>query len=287
MSDPAGKGVIHRGLQKNNQFICCSEPGCAATLEVPIKGSPKPGDVILNMARRRGWRVDGDGRKVRLCPTHAGSKSLSKGEIEELMGRLRAWCNCGGPLAEKRKSALATRMAQLGIRKVSEAATSSQRDVFLDLFEEPELQETEVTKTKAVPPVENQEATGLALLPLSESLKLPSGAARAQRREVFRELEECYGDGQYLPGFSDQYVATKLAVSIGMVREVREQNFGPAGPDPRIIELRQKIAGLETRISQIEEAALQIMEQAENRAKELRRDIASLLDQINKIEEAL
>jgi hypothetical protein len=165
------------------------------------------------MARRRGWNIEGDGRKVRICPKHK--------------------------------------------------------------------------EVKMAKPNPSLAAAGLGLVPLSESLKLPTDAARAQRRKVFYEIEECYGEGGYRAGFSDAYVATKLAVAVGMVTEVREMNFGPAGPDPRITALRDQVKGLENRIVQIEEAALAIMEQAETKGKELRRDIASLLDKINKLEGGL
>ena len=111
MTEPTGKGVIHRGTQKNVQFICCSVPGCTETMNVPIKGTVKPGDVILNMARRRGWNIEGDGRKVRICPKHKEPKMAQKN---------------------------------------------------------PDLV-----------------AASQTLVPLSESLKLPTDAARAQRRRVF------------------------------------------------------------------------------------------------------
>ena len=130
-------------------------------------------------------------------------------------------------------------------------------------------------------------ASQKTLLPLSESLKLPSEAARAQRRKVFHEIEECYGNREYKAGFSDAYVSTKLGVAVTLVAEIREMNFGPAGPDPRVVDLRRQIEALENRVGQIEAAALAVLEQAETKAKELRRDIASLTDKINKLEGAL
>ena len=127
----------------------------------------------------------------------------------------------------------------------------------------------------------------MTLLPLSESLKLPSEAARAQRRKVFYEIEDHYDGNRYATGFSDAYIATKLGVAVNMVVEIREQNFGPAGPDPRIEELRQKVRDIEARVGQIEDKALAVVDHAEKMAIELRREIASLTDKINKLEGTL
>ena len=280
MTEPTGKGVIHRGTQKNVQFICCSVPGCTETMNVPIKGTVKPGDVILNMARRRGWHIVNDGRKVRQCPMHNGRvKEVSPDQIADLAARFKVWLSSMHPDFEARKKALIVELARLGISKVTEAKNEAHRQALLDLLPEQPPQEPDMAK-----PNPELAAASMGLVPLSESLKLPSDAARAQRRRVFHEIEECYGDRQYKTGFSDSYIATKLAVAVNMVADVREMNFGPAGPDPRIVALRDQIAGLEVRIVQIEEAALAIMDQAETKAKELRRDIASLLDKINKLE---
>jgi phage host-nuclease inhibitor protein Gam len=281
MSDPAGKGVIHRGLQKNIQFVCCSEPGCSATLEVPIKGSPKPGDVILNMARRRGWHIVNDGRKTRQCPAHNERvKKLTAEQVAELSASFKVWFECNEPLKTDRKNALIAELLKLGLDRVTKAKNEAHRTALLDLLEAPQLNPPEPAMTKT--PNE-----GLTLLPLSESLKLPTDAARAQRRKVFYEIEEYYGEGGYKVGFSDAYIATKLAVSVGMVAEVREMNFGPAGPDPRIADLRQKVRDIEARVGQIEDKALAVMDHAEKMAIELRREIASLTDKINKLEGTL
>lgn len=168
-------------------------------------------------------------------------------------------------------------LADLQISKVTDAKTQQQFKTLMMLSAE-----------EPMPPAPNNDAPMAAasqtLKPLAESLKLPSPAARAQRREVFHMIEESYEDGRYASGVTDSTIAQKLMVSVELVKTIREENFGPAGPDPRIVELRKKIEGLETRVGQIEDAALACVEQAEKKAQELRRDIASLLDQINKLE---
>jgi len=287
MTEPTAKGVVRRGFEAeiDTQFICCSYPGCTETMKVPIKGTAKPGDVILNMARRRGWFIVHDGRKTRLCPTHNDRvKKLTSDQTSVLANTLRAWLDCKEPLRTDRRIALSAELQRLGIARVSETKNEAQRSAILDLLSIPSLNEPEPTMAKPNPELA---AAAETILPLSESLKLPSDAARAQRRKVFHEIESCYAQGRYMEGFSDAYVAAKLMVAVGMVTEVREMNFGPAGPDPRIAELRRQIEALENRVAQIEEAALKIVDQADAKGKELRRDIASLLDKINKLEGGL
>lgn len=120
--------------------------------------------------------------------------------------------------------------------------------------------------------------------PMAEASTIPTDAARAQRRQVFFELDNSYEGKAYKPGFSDQTIATKLKVSVGMVKTIREENFGPAGHDGKITELHTQMVNLERRIDTIETNILTAMESAETIAKTLRRDLASLKDQLNKLE---
>jgi hypothetical protein len=241
----------------------------------------KPGDQVLNMARRRGWAIDG--RHGRVCPKHKGrDKTVTPEQMTELAGLFKAWLDQSNPAFEDRKKSLIAELAQLGIGKVTEVKTEAQRKVLLALLNLTFPQEPPMAQ-------KNPElvAASQGLVPLSESLKLPSDAARAQRRKVFHEIEGCYAQGRYVEGFSDESIAKKLLVAVGMVTEVREINFGPAGPDPRIKALRDEMVALEVRVNQIEEAALAVMDQAEKKAIELRRDIASLLAKIVKLEGGL
>ena len=120
--------------------------------------------------------------------------------------------------------------------------------------------------------------------PMAEAPIIPTDAARAQRRQVFFELDNSYEGKSYKTGFSDQTIATKLKVSVGMVKAIREENFGPAGHDGKISELHTQMVNLEKRIDTIETNILTAMQTAEDLAKSLRRDLASLKDQLNKLE---
>jgi len=271
------------GQKVTEQVVVCSAPGCGFEMATKVTNTLKPGNVILNMARRRGWRIEGDGRKVRLCPAHTGrAKVISSEQVQDLATRFKAWLTESGPMQDLRRHALIDKLVELGLSKVTDARNKAHQQALLSLLNESPSQEPDMAK-----PNPERVAESLTLLPLSESLKLPSEAARAQRRKVFHEIEGCYAKSRYLEGFSDETIAKKLLVAVGMVTEVRETNFGPAGPDPRISELRKQVAALEARIVQIEEVALAIMEQAGTKGEELRHDIASLLDKINKLEGGL
>lgn len=203
------RSFTDRGRRGVKQVVTCDVPGCTNEMVTTATKGLKPGDQVLNMARRRGWIIDKHGRT---CPKHKHPEDA------------------------------------------------------------------------AMPQTPNDTKT---LKPLSESLKLPTEAARAQRRKVFHEIDDSYENGHYREGVTDATIAQKLLVAVTMVAEIREQNFGPAGPDPRIMELRKQVASLETRVEQVEAAGLAALEHAEAKAKEFRRDIASLLDRINKLEGGL
>ena len=116
---------------------------------------------------------------------------------------------------------------------------------------------------------------------------VPSEAARAKRREVFFEIDNAYDGKTYKPGFSDAQIAEKCKVSLNMVQVIREENFGPAGPDSRVMELHGLIKSMEAKINQIEETGMKAYENAEKAAFDCRRDLASLKDRLHKLEDLL
>lgn len=264
------------GQKVVQQVVHCNVPGCNGEMAATVTKSLKPGDQVLNMASRRGWRIEGDGRKVCACPAHkAAHNGPSAAQIADLADRYKAWFRTSEPMQEKRKVALIEKLAELGLAKVTETKTQYQREALLAFLDSPHLQEPPMAQ-------KNPElvASSLGLVPLSESLKLPSDAARAQRRKVFHEIDDAYENGRYKTGVTDQTIAAKLVVAVSMVAEIREQNFGPAGPDPRIVDLERKIAALMDRIEGIETAGLKAMEHAEAMAKQFRSDMQDLQNRL-------
>lgn len=120
-----------------------------------------------------------------------------------------------------------------------------------------------------------------------DEVAVPSEAARAKRREVFFEIDSAYQGKAYKSGFSDAKIADKCKVSLNMVQMIREENFGPAGHDTKIVELQGLIAAFELRINEIETKAIDALTAAETTAQGLRRDLASLKDRLLKLEDLL
>lgn len=74
------------GRKVVQQVVRCLHPFCGCEVVIPVSKTMKPGDVIFNMARRRGWKIEGEGRKVRFCPKHK-AKEL-RDQIHKLKGIL-------------------------------------------------------------------------------------------------------------------------------------------------------------------------------------------------------
>lgn len=65
---------INGGLKRAYQEVTCSEPGCTNVMSIPVNNEFKPADVIMNMAKRRGWQISGNRYKNRICPLHQETK---------------------------------------------------------------------------------------------------------------------------------------------------------------------------------------------------------------------
>ena len=59
---------------------------------------------------------------------------------------------------------------------------------------------------------------------------------KSDRRVIFIKLDEVYQDEKkgYLPGWTDQRVATDLGIPEAWVKEIREENFGSVSSNPDI-----------------------------------------------------
>jgi hypothetical protein len=98
----------------------------------------------------------------------------------------------------------------------------------------------------------------------------PREMTREQRRAIFREIDEGYDKNGYCMDVTDQTIAQKLGVPWGWVAKVREENFGPAGADPRLKALVSKIEAAETKAQQAYDGALAAAEKAEKAQAEVK-----------------
>lgn len=162
------------------QYLRCSHKGCKKQVEITIKGTRKPPDVICKMAKNKGWLPDMK-KGAHLCPDHAN----------------------------------------------------------------PEKTVTTKTDTPTISP--------------------------DMRRKIFRAIDEAYDEKaqRYVDGFDDKMVAAQVGTTWGWVSRIRDENFGPAGPDPRITGMLDEIAELATQTAAAEVAALEAAEKAENLSKAL------------------
>lgn len=66
----------------------------------------------------------------------------------------------------------------------------------------------------------------------------------ADRRRIFRELEEVYDEtnGRYRSGWTDKTLADKISVPRAWVEKVRDENFGPSGHNLEMEQLETAIA---------------------------------------------
>jgi hypothetical protein len=71
----------------------------------------------------------------------------------------------------------------------------------------------------------------------------PRELTRDAKRSIFRAIDDAYDTANncYALDVTDDSIAAELKVPVGWVREVREDNFGPAGPDPALVELRAEL----------------------------------------------
>lgn len=81
-----------------------------------------------------------------------------------------------------------------------------------------------------------------------------------QRRAIFREIDESYVNRSYVEGVTDKTIGDKLTVPWAWVKTIREENFGPAGPDPSVLAAMASVKELEGRIAKMETDALAAFE---------------------------
>lgn len=103
----------------------------------------------------------------------------------------------------------------------------------------------------------------------TDSTQPPREMTPVERRAIFREIDECYETKGYVLGITDQSIAEKLKMPWAWVAKVREENFGPAGPNPKLQKLVTQIEELGKRAAAAESEALKAAEKAEAIAAEV------------------
>ena len=93
----------------------------------------------------------------------------------------------------------------------------------------------------------------------------------ATRRSIFRAIDEGYDDKKmrYIEGVDDKTIAAEIGTTWGWVKRIREENFGPAGPDPEFEKLSKEISAMQITVAGIETEMLELATKAENYGKAL------------------
>lgn len=74
---PTIPGVLEHRVENHGrvltsyQDLTCSVPGCTSVLSVAVTRTLKPADIIMNIARQKGWQISGNKYKNRICPIHS------------------------------------------------------------------------------------------------------------------------------------------------------------------------------------------------------------------------
>lgn len=114
----------------------------------------------------------------------------------------------------------------------------------------------------------------------TDSVQPPREMTPVERRAIFREIDESYETKGYVLGITDQTIAEKLKMPWAWVAKVREENFGPAGPNPKLQKLVTQIEELGKKASAAEDDALKAAQRAEAIAAEVetvKKQLVSLL----------
>lgn len=99
----------------------------------------------------------------------------------------------------------------------------------------------------------------------------PREMTREDKRTIFREIDDSYdaANGRYVFDVTDESISKKLNVPRAWVASIREDSFGPAGPDPEIVALRKEAAALAVELDDAETTVLKATELVENLSKSL------------------
>ena len=91
------------------------------------------------------------------------------------------------------------------------------------------------------------------------------------RRAIFREIDDNYDESRasYVFEVTDKTIGEKLGVPWAWVANIRDDNFGPAGPDPKITEALEQIETLTKEVRAAELKAIEAAERADHIGLEL------------------
>lgn len=118
------------------------------------------------------------------------------------------------------------------------------------------------------------ECKGKEPMPKTATIKPPSETPprvmdKEDRRKIFRAIDEAYDGNGYCSPVTDQSIADELKVPWGWVAQIRDENFGPAGPDPELVAMMKKLEEFRLHLTKLEEKAMDAAAATESMSKEV------------------
>jgi hypothetical protein len=116
---------------------------------------------------------------------------------------------------------------------------------------------------------------------MPETQTAPTDKAKAAKRQAYALLLDHYDEvnKRYNGEWSDIKIAGLVKMSEAFVAKIREDDFGPAGPPPQLIDLKARVTSLETKLLQKEQLVLQAMDTL----PEMQQELSLLKDQLQSL----
>lgn len=237
------------GYFEHGRFVAvakCDEPNCQRETRWSAEKMPKA-TFVRTKIRNRGWLVD---KKRCVCDHCTKRKRSSKGAVTFTKAATDP----------EPKTAIGQALARAITPTSIETSGQVQHGPTGRLH--PPLPPVEI-----VPPI----AEGEESMP-TETIA-PTDNARAAKREAYALLLDNYDDQnkRYKGDCSDEVIAKKTGLAVSKVAAIRDEDFGPAGPPPQLINLKETLGRLEARVKGEETKILQSIDTLEDLKKQIER----------------
>jgi len=242
------------GMIENGHFVAvatCSTPGCDSESRWTCESPPKDHRVVFTKFRDRKWQAS---KRSLTCP-----KCVAKKKAPPVREFKREPDPPMKPIGEALRIAV-DRASPGGDHSAEVHARVEDGKTIIDQITPTAEGETQVLDTTTA----------------------PTDKAKAAKRHAYSLLLEHYDeDGKRYNGdWSDRKIAGLVGMSETFVAKIREDDFGPAGPPPQLIDLKDRNTRLETKLREKERLVLQAMDeipQMQEEVKLLQSQLASLI----------
>lgn len=106
-------------------------------------------------------------------------------------------------------------------------------------------------QTKEKPVTDKPTLAVVPTPPAPPAAPTPTDAARAMRRAVIQWLEEAYDvdKANYRAGVTDESIAKDTGAALALVKQLREENYGPLSLPPELAEVMEELGGIKRELT--------------------------------------